>query len=388
MTLDKQRTFQYIKIENAGRRYFCLQQNLATLVWILVFAKNPLRPINRIGSEKKSPRLIIRWLWNTYRLFKRNFIIYVTFISYKYKFQKIGSVAELPFYGQICVFVHQGYKIFDIRRGVVTKVFDHGANSSHILREVEQLKLTSQIGFAPSLKRCNIEERWYEEEYVSGSLDDPHKPLDSEVVLKKFCHDLAQYINHLILFQQPLKKEVGEYVGEIVEGSKSFKHELTDKEFGIVKKYLDAMVKCLSVEGDLQIYLVFTHGDFCPANMLTTRHGLKIVDWEGAMYRSTLFDFYSYFFYRAVVKDVPVDTIASEICEALPIFVSRLAVKAPDISNSLLQSEKVYRWLYYIERVSMLVERKSTDKNLDIMKFISRYIEVFNGYEELLACNE
>jgi len=57
-------------------------------------------------------------------------------------------------------------------------------------------------------------------------------------------------------------------------------------------------------------------------------------------------------------------------------------LKVPDIAENLLILKKVYRWLFYIERVYMLVERNTTDKNLDIMDYILRYIYVFNRYEE------
>ncbi len=143
------------------------------------------------------------------------------------------------------------------------------------------------------------------------------------------------------------------------------------------------MVGRLRIEGNCQVYIVFTHGDFCPANMLSTRKGIRIIDWEGSTYRSSLFDFYSYFFYRPVARKIPVNTIVSEINEALPFFISSLAKRAPDISNSLLSLEKTYRRLYYIERICMLVERETTDSNLDVMDYILRYIEVFNQYEEI-----
>ena len=61
--------------------------------------------------------------------------------------------------------------------------------------------------------------------------------------------------------------------------------------------------------------------------------------------------------------------------------------KVPDVSHSLLSLEKIYRWLYYIELICMLVEREITDSNLDIMDYILRYIEAFNQYEEMILCN-
>jgi hypothetical protein len=54
--------------------------------------------------------------------------------------------------------VHQGYKIFDFRKGIVAKVFDRDVNKNSVLKEIERLKIVSQIDFAPSLRRWDIEE--------------------------------------------------------------------------------------------------------------------------------------------------------------------------------------------------------------------------------------
>ena len=387
---DKPREFQYIKIENKDRRFFCLQQNPAVLAWILFFKKGTLRPIVKPDPTKPSLRLVIRWLRNNYRLFRRNLIFLVIFARYKYQLRRLDSVIELPIYGQLCVPVHKGYKIFDLRRGVVAKVFNQDVNTASILSEIEQLKKTSQIDFAPSIRRWNVAERWYEEDYVSGSLDDPYIPLDSRTVLKRFCHDLVPHINSLILSQPPITRNAVEYIHEIMEGlkvSRLSRQASSVREFNKIKSFLDSMVEHLCIEGNYPVQLVFTHGDFCPANMLNTRYGIMIIDWEGATYQSALFDFYSYFFYRSVCKKVPVDTLVSEINEALPFFISKLTRKAPDISNSLIRLEKVYRWIYYIEYVCHDVEREMTDENLNILGFILQEIETFNQYEEILSGN-
>jgi hypothetical protein len=163
--------------------------------------------------------------------------------------------------------------------------------------------------------------------------------------------------------------------------------ELTATEFVKIKKFLDSTVERLRVEGNCPVYLVFTHGDFCPANMLNTPYGIRIIDWESADYRSALFDFYSYFFYRSVARKIPVTVLVSEINEAFPLFVSSLTKKAPGISQSIISLRDTYRWLYYIERICMLVDRKVTDKNLNILEDILRYIEAFNHYEEIIAAN-
>jgi len=150
VNLDNSRTFQYIKIENEGRRYFCLQQNLAVLAWILYFKKNTLRPIIRRDSKRFSLRFVVSWLRNNYRLFRKNSIFLIIFTCYKYQLRRLDSVVSLPFYGQICVPVHKGYKIFDLYRGKVIKLFDPDVDASRIVTQIEGLKNISHLDCAPS----------------------------------------------------------------------------------------------------------------------------------------------------------------------------------------------------------------------------------------------
>ncbi len=44
------------------------------------------------------------------------------------------------------------------------------------------------------------------------------------------------------------------------------------------------------IAGNNSVYIVFTHGDMVPANILDTKNGIKIIDWESTSYRSVLFD--------------------------------------------------------------------------------------------------
>ena len=154
------------------------------------------------------------------------------------------------------------------------------------MSEIDGLKKVSQIDFAPSLKRWNAEERWYEEDFLSGSLDSSYKPLDSATLLQKFSHGLVRHINSLVLFQQPIIKNSLKYVREILKNlkdSRLSKQDLTLKDFNTIKSFIDLIVERLRVEGNCPVYLVFTHGDFCPANMVKTRHGVSQVKMAGSM---------------------------------------------------------------------------------------------------------
>ena len=390
MKKSKVEEFHYVKIDNQGRRLFCLQQNLVVLAWILFFKKDTLRPAVELHAGKFSIHFVVSRLWANYRLFKKNLIFLLVFARQKYARQISQAPLILPAFGQISVPVHKGYKVFDLRRETVTKVFDHDVEESSIVSEVEGLKKIAAFDFAPSIKRWNIAERWYEEDYINGVLDDPSQPLESRKVLEHFFCDLIHPMKSLILSEKLSSEKPWEYVNGLVKDMNAntlSNHALPDKEFFAIKSFLDSFVERLRTGRNFPVYLVFTHGDFCPANMLRTKDGMKIIDWEGAGYRSALFDFYSYFFYRPVCRNVPVKTVALEVKEALPIVISKLAEKDSDLAGSLMQWEDTYRWMYYIEQVCQEVKREATDANLDILDFILRYIRVFSCFEEMPAVN-
>lgn len=380
--------FQYVKIESQRNRYFCLDQNLAIFVWFIFFHNTLLYPVVRKETTKSFFVFIKNWIWKYPKVFKQKFVAVFTFTVHKYRRRKVHPVLKLPFYGQICVPVHKGFKIFDICRGVVVKVFDPDVTTAAIENEIAGLKRISKIDFAPSLKRWNIKERWFEESFHSGSLDSSYIPMDSDAVITKFCQELVPYIHTVMFLQPPKAKNVLEHVEKaltILEVSRLSRREPSIKEFKKIENFLESIVHRLRTEGNYSVYLSLTHGDFCPANMLNTRHGMKVIDWEGVEDRSILFDLYSYFFYRPVCRMVPVTTLASEINEALPFFLSSVSKKAPEIFDSLSKLGRVYRLVYYVEHICKEVEREMTDKNLNIMEGILRYIDAFNSYEDILA---
>lgn len=382
---DMSRQYQYVRINDY---FFCLQQNPAILAWILFLKSNDLLSIYKPWLKKRLPRHIMSYLRHYYRLFISNFQIFIIFLQYQLNLRNHAPVVELPVYGQLCKQVHMGYKIFDLRSGVVVKIFDPVVSKSRIVKEIERLKKVSQIVFAPSIRRWNIAERWYEEDYINGSLDSSKS--DSATLLNSFFHDVVPCLNSLILLRHPLNKKLNEYINEmieILEVNRSSKQKLDAEEDERIRNFIYSTVEQLSVEGNCDVYLVFTHGDFCPSNMLYTKNGIKVVDWESAAYRSLFFDFYSYFFFRPVCRGFFVEELVSEISAALPIFISSLASKVPDITENLSAFEKVYRRLYYIELLCELVERRKTDNQLNILDFILRYIDAFNRYEELFSDN-
>jgi phosphotransferase family enzyme len=379
--------FQYMQLERETRRYLCLQQNFWGLFWILFFKKDTIRTKIRSESKFNSVRFFVDSFPKSDLLsfFKNNFVTLLKFLAYKHKLRKSKSIVCLPVYGHACVQVHQGYKIFDLRRKVVMKLFNPDVNVHDISNEIEQLKIVSPLQFAPSLRKWDLSERWYEEDYFVGSVEASSLSMDSVVLLKKF-QELVPHATDLILLQHPFVKKTEQYVSDLIrslEATRVGGPVLPNRDSTKIKEFLHLIVDSLSPKGNVPLYHVFTHGDFCPENMLETQLGIKIFDWEGAKYRTALFDFYSYFFYRPF-KNVPIKNLVFEIDAALPYFISKLSDNLPEVARSISDFESLYRKTYYLERIGMLAEREMTEKRLNIWDHIFRFIEAFESYEQML----
>ena len=292
------RKFQYVQLPNEGQRYFCLQQSLYIAAWILYFQSDVFSPIERSPQKSWSFGSSIKWIRNYVGLLRWHTKSLIIFAINKYQWRRIGLILELPRYGQLCLSVHQGHKIFDLRRGVAIKVFDCEVHESVIQQEIELLQKVSCMDFSPSFVKWNIEERWYEEEFLNGPLDAAYDPVDSATLLKTFQGNVSEFLYQLILFQPPTTSNVRQYANSLIGGAnidRLLSRKSTVQYFDAINNFLNVMAARLEKEGECLIFLTFTHGDFVPANMVNTQHGLKIIDWEHAGSRSALFDFYSYF---------------------------------------------------------------------------------------------
>ena len=380
---------QYAKADNL---YYCLEQNPIVLAWVLFFTKSSLDPVFK-PYQPIIRHKFLRRSKNQYQFLKARLRKLIVLLLYKYHLRRSESSIMLPVYGHICKPAHKGYKVFDFRRKRVVKIFDHNVDRQSVESEIDKLRAILQINFAPSIRKWNIEEHWYEEDYISGfpDVDRSYKPiLDSPTLKERFGQDIAPCIETIMLFQKPLKKELQIYTDEITMALKDtslYQEKVESDEIYKIRRFVDSIIEQLNAMPDCSVCLLFTHGDFCSANILNAHDNIKIIDWEHATYRSALFDFYSYFFYRPYRYKISTDDMASEVNTLLPIFISQLSTKASAITDSIASLQKVYRWLYYIERISMLLEREMTDANLNIKERILRFIEMYQEYEILSSDN-
>ena len=127
----------------------------------------------------------------------------------------------------------------------------------------------------------------------------------------------------------------------------------------------------------LKIPLVFTHGDFSLVNILNTKNGVKVIDWADSGQRSALHDFYNYFFTELYYDRLSFSYLP-KIRDAVLALQTRIAFRNHKITETFIPLFKRYRWLYYIERIALLLERELNEKTLNV---ILKSAEVFKKYE-------
>jgi len=149
--------YRYVRIDRYGTkfRYFPLQQNPLSVAWLLYWYGEPL------GFSRHGLR---RALSDSKRLFE----IIVTLLYYRLFAPCPDDVIVLPVSGDLSLKVQRGYKVFDLHRKVVVKVFRSEFDLAKIQQEIAWIQRVEAYGLAPTLRRWNDEERWYEEEYVNG----------------------------------------------------------------------------------------------------------------------------------------------------------------------------------------------------------------------------
>ena len=110
-----------------------------------------------------------------------------------------------------------------------------------------------------------------------------------------------------------------------------------------------------------------------------------VIDWEGGGIRNPLFDLYNYFLTELYYeRATSTSALVPKVNKAISYLQARLLPKIPELTRALVSLSPIYRRLYYLERVCMLLERELDNKLLSV---IVRSIDVFNRYEKVIETN-
>lgn len=257
------------------------------------------------------------------------------------------------------------------------------SDDADVANEIESVRAAGALDFAPRVLHWNLAERWYAEELIIGSPFYAKPRVKTNVFSKIFDRDIAPCLEKMILWQQPQTIEMNKYVNQLVKMIRERQREavpINGDKAERIAEFMNASANLALKNPNGLISLVFSHGDFSLVNILNTANGIKVIDWEGAAKRNPLYDLYNYFFTESYYERATLNMVP-EVTNAIKSVQTRLESTSPDIAATLTASADIYRWLYYLERIGMLLQR---DLNNHILAVIMRSIEVFDTWEEIL----
>jgi aminoglycoside phosphotransferase len=354
--------YQYVRVY---RPYFCLQQNPLALARFLYFGGRSIRrDLLRLGRGTAAGAIAA--------ILQRRLL------------RRGGeAVLALPFYGNVCLPVHRGYKLFDFQRNRVIKVFASDVAAATVAGEIEAVRTASQTCCAPKIHRWSVADKWYEEDFVAG--DQGHLVTRPESTFELYRRDIEPCLARLILLQAPVRANLADYLDQLagmLAADRLSQLRLDEEIILAIERCVESAAEPLRRQGERSIDLVFSHGDFSLRNIVRMKRGIAVVDWENAGRRSPLCDLYNFFFTELYYERTNLNTAKAHMDEAIASMQACLSAQASPLASGLLASAPLYRALYYFERVQVLLSRELNDRRLNVLM---RSIAIFDQFEAAFA---
>lgn len=278
----------------------------------------------------------------------------------------------LPVYGNACVRVQRGYMVFDLERGVATRVFRPRVSARHFRAQHEAFCTAGQLSFAPAVRDACPREQWFEMEYIDG--ENGRTCLvakNDEQLMGIVLGGVLPCLVELSTSQPWQELALATYVRTLTRRLRAPQLARWPRIHRRMRDFCSRIRSELPKDGTVRLGL--THGDFVHPNLFSTPQGLRVVDWESAGYRSASQDLYSYFFSQLFWSQ----GMGRGKLDALErAFVTALGERAADFDPH------VYRRLYYLERLVMVLGR---DFGRAEAEHIDRSLSLFERFEAQCA---
>ena len=354
---------QYIPVAGIWNRYFCSKCRLSSLAWILLAEAGNLN-LNSLGIQRRHLPAIFK------SIIKHR----------KHPQPSTADTLTLPAIGHLCMRVHRGYKVFNFSALTTTKIFDDDVDAAAVASEIKSVHDAASLDFTPTLLEVDPHNRWYTETFISGKQSSKREQSDPKSLYENV---IADHLSKMTLSKPVRKIGLAAYLDEI---RNLLTQQLTDTFFNDefsarTHDFIHRIATRLEASENTLIHLTFTHGDFSFVNFLYLNNGIAVIDWESAQHRSMLNDLYNYFLTELYYNRTQ-SNLLTEIDDAILSLSRRLALQAPELAGAAIDLKDVYRWLYYLERMHVLLDREPSTNQINV---ILRSIDVFDKHESLAS---
>jgi len=352
-------SYRYHRI---GKYFVCVDQSIAGAVKTLLldYDGNQLQSIGFSRSaSRKAAQFVIRG---------------------KLALLRPGQQIELPVYGQIAMQVHRGFKVFDFKASVVTKVFDATTSSESARREVAASRQASNVAAAPRFVTEDPGLAWYREEYVCGVHATDAGFRNTRKILD-FYPDVEVCLLQLVASNPPSEVDTTAHINGLADNSfrdRWLQAGCDASTVDEIETYLERLRKWLAdhTKSD-QVQLVLTHGDFSLVNAISTNAGLRFIDWEGIAPGGLYSDVFNFLFVERYYGRA-----STGFMRDLAAFVQRYRdacrTRFPELREAADGDLTFARRQFYLERLSLLLDRAESD---NLCKVVCKSIAMFRDFD-------
>lgn len=279
----------------------------------------------------------------------------------------LKKTLTLPVYGNACVRVQRGYMVFDLERSVATRVFRPRIAPQLFRAQHAAFRKAGRLSFAPTVRGVCDREQWFEMDYVDGESGFVLLAPNADVFLDTLSEKVLPCLLELSASHEWRKMDLPKYSRQLARRLEGTQLERWPNVQQRLRQFCERVRARLPAAGEVR--LGYSHGDFVHPNLVLASRGLRVIDWECADWRSVTHDLYTFFFSQLFWRD----GLAREaLADAEAVFIAALGKRPVDLPTA------VYRNLYYLERLAMVMGR---DFGPAEAEHIDRSITLFEDFE-------
>lgn len=257
-----------------------------------------LNYISFLNTENKEFRVIKKEFGTSTNIVKLPFQIIYVFLACSKLFRRFFSTHKLYFKTQGPVRFDQNLiiggnhriRINSKQEGLSTVIIKEGFDKKWMKNEILFRVKNQHLDY---LKLFNYDRdfTWYDEQFMEGIpcnriLNKKERLAVSNSALSSLNREIASPN----IFQKPMVSYWNEqitYLKENINLTNNFVKGIEEKLRDLIVILESAFVR---IKQDGIINLTYTHGDFQPANILETKRGIRIIDWEEIKIRTCYYD--------------------------------------------------------------------------------------------------
>lgn len=283
------------------------------------------------------------------------------------------SDVVLPVKGTLCLRAQIGFLVLDFDRSLVFHVFSPKVDAATFAARQQMFSGAAAFSFAPKLRKVSASEQWLATDYIEGREWRHLVAANERQFIATLEDEVLPCLQELATSAEMAVVDAQVYVGQLAERIKE----------EIAARWPDArwlfrfVQKCVNrVAGTQNLILGKSHGDFVHPNLIGSKVGLRVIDWNTIGSRSIVHDVHAFVFSQ--IYWGPKFTNRTKLLSRSVESFSALLPSGASMCEGV-GAMTAYRYCYYLERISMKLGRRNSAGSPSLLE---REISMFESFED------